>query len=296
MEVNAAALAAANIGFNTSFQAGLSQAPSQWRRVAAEYPSATFKNNYAWLGDVPGMKKWIGQRQINALKNYSYELANDDWEDTIAVSRNSIEDDQLGVYAPRFTALGKAVGAAKDMLVFAALKAGFAVNCYDGQFFFDTDHPVLDEGGNTIQVANTDGGAGEPWFLIDSKQPISPLILQLRRDAAFVSMTDLTNPHVFMNKEFLYGADGRWAAGYAFWQWIWGSKQTLDSTHYAAARAALTGMKGDYNRPIGVIPDLLVVGPANEQKGRQLLNSEYGTGGITNEWKGTAELLVVPWL
>jgi phage major head subunit gpT-like protein len=296
MEINAEVLIAANTGFNTAFQAGLAQAPSQWQRVASRFTSSGFKEVYPWLGDLPGMKEWVGPRQINALKTYSYELLNKDWEDTIAVSRNAIEDDQLGVYGTRFTALGKAVGASKDMLVFANMKAGFTSDCYDGQTFFDTDHPVLDKNGNVTQVANTDGGSGEPWFLIDSKQPIAPFILQIRREAQFVSMTDPTNPHVFMNKEFLYGADGRWAAGFGFWQWCWGSKQTLDSTHYATARAALTGMKGDYARPIGVVPDLLVVGPANEQKGRQLLNSEYGTGGVTNEWKGTAELLVVPWL
>jgi hypothetical protein len=78
-----------------------------------------------------------------------------------------------------------------------------------------------------------------------------------------------------MNKQFLYGADGRWAVGFGFWQWTWGSKQTLDATHYATARAALSSMKGDYGRPIGIMPDLLVVPPSLESAGRKLLNSEY---------------------
>lgn len=296
MEVNAAAIAAANIGFSTAFQAGLATAPSQWTRVATKFNSTTFKEVYPWLGDIPGMKRWVGPRQVNALKLYKYELENEDWEDTIAVARNAIADDRLGVYAPRFTALGKAVGASKDMLTFAAMKASFLTECYDGQYFCDTDHPVLDEDGEVTTVANTDGGSGEAWFLIDSKQPIAPFFLQIREEAKFTSMTDLSNPHVFTNKEFVYGADGRWAAGYGFWQWCWGSKQTLDDTHYTTARAALQGMKGDYGRPIGVMPDLLVVGPSNEKAGRKLLNSENASGGETNPWKGTAELMVVPWL
>ena len=55
-------------------------------------------------------------------------------------------------------------------------------------------------------------------------------------------------------------------------------------------------MKGDYGRPLGIKPNLLVVPPALESAGRKILNSENASGGETNEWKGTAELLVVPWL
>lgn len=296
MEVNAETLIAANTGFNTAFQAGLATAPSQWQRVATPFNSTGFKEVYPWLGDLPGMKKWVGPRQIAALKSYAYELLNEDWEDTIAVSRNAIADDRLGVYGPRFTALGKAVGASKDMLTFANMKLGFTAACYDKQNFFDTDHPVLDATGEVTQVANTDGGGGEPWFLIDSKQPIAPFILQLRQEAQFVSMTDPTNPHVFMNKEFVYGADARGNVGFGFWQMAWGSKQALDPTHYETGRAAITGMKGDNGLPLGMVPDLLVVGSANEGAGRGLLQSQLVNGGESNKWAGSAELLVVPWL
>jgi phage major head subunit gpT-like protein len=125
---------------------------------------------------------------------------------------------------------------------------------------------------------------------------LKPIILQKRKDFEFVAIDRLTDDNVFRNKEFQYGADARGNAGFGFWQFAWGSKQTLDATHYATARAALSGMKGDYGRPIGIMPNLLVVPPALESAARKILNSEYATGGETNEWKGTAELLVVPWL
>jgi len=76
----------------------------------------------------------------------------------------------------------------------------------------------------------------------------------------------------------------------------WGSKQTLNAANYATARAAIAGMKGDHGVPMGLTPNLLVVPPSLESAGRKLLNSEYATGGETNEWKGTAELVVSPWL
>jgi phage major head subunit gpT-like protein len=193
--------------------------------------------------------------------------------------------------------MGMSTGAKWDLEVFSLLKAGFATECYDGQYFFDTDHPVLDEDGSTmLSVANTDGGSGTPWFLLDVNRAIKPIILQKRKDFEFVARDRLTDDNVFSNREFQYGADARANVGFGFWQFAWGSKQTLSAANYAVARGALTGMKGDHGRPLGIMPNLLVVPPSLESAGRKILNSEYASGGETNEWKGTAELLVVPWL
>ena len=212
------------------------------------------------------------------------------------MDRDDIETDTLGIYGPLFETMGQSTGSEWEAMVWAILKAGFAQNCYDGQFFFDTDHPVKDEKGVEQAVANTDGGAGEPWFLLCTKAPMKPIILQKRKDFEFIAKDNPSDERVFMNKEFVYGADARGNVGFGFWQMAWGSKQTLDAAHYKTARAAITGMKGDGGLPLGLVPDLLVVGATNESAGRKLLNSEYAAGGETNEWKGTAELLVVPWL
>jgi phage major head subunit gpT-like protein len=294
--INSATLRSLYVGFKTSFQNGLGMATSQWQRIATLVPSTTKEEKYGWLGKTPGVREWIGDRVIQNLMAHSYAILNKDWELTIAVSKPDIEDDTLGIYTPLFTEMGRSVAAHPDQMVFGLLKAGFATPCYDGQYFFDTDHLVLDESGEMQSVANTDGGAGAPWFLIDDSRALKPIIFQERKKFQFVALANEDDPNVFFKKEFVYGSDGRDNVGFGFWQFAWGSKQTLDATHYAAARAALTGMKGDYGRPLGLMPRLLVVGPALEEAGRKLLNSETGANGETNPWKGTAELLVVPWL
>jgi phage major head subunit gpT-like protein len=38
----------------------------------------------------------------------------------------------------------------------------------------------------------------------------NPLILQVRKEAQFVTKDRPEDDNVFMNKQFLYGADGRW--------------------------------------------------------------------------------------
>jgi phage major head subunit gpT-like protein len=296
MLVNAANLDSLRVGFKTTYQKGLGQASAAYQRIATVVPSSTKEQKYGWLGRVPNVREWIGARAVQNLMQADYSIREKALELTIAVDRDDIETDNLGIYGPMFEEMGQSTGAQWDLMCFAQLKAGFAANCYDGQFFFDTDHPVLDENGNMTTVANTDGGGGTPWFLLDVSRSLKPVILQKRKDFQFTAMDAPTDQNVFMNKEFIYGSDARANTGYGFWQMAWGSKQTLNAANYAIARAALSGMKGDYGRPLGLMPNLLVVPPALESAARKLLNSEYAAGGETNEWKGTAELLVVPWL
>ncbi|MFD1342886.1 Mu-like prophage major head subunit gpT family protein [Litorisediminicola beolgyonensis] len=296
MLVNAANLDALRAGFKTTFQNGLGQASSMYTSVATLVPASTKEQKFGWLGKIPNVREWIGPRAVQNLTQHDYTIREKPWELTIGVDRDDIETDNLGIYTPLFTEMGMSTGAKKDDLVYGLLKNGFAEECYDGQFYFDTDHPVLDEDGNVTTVANTDGGAGAPWFLIDASRALKPIILQQRKDFEFVARDRLDDSNVFSNKEFHYGADARMNVGFGFWQFAWGSKQTLNAANYATARAALMGMKGDYGRPLGIKPGLLVVPPSLESAARKILNSEYAAGGETNEWKGTAELLVVPWL
>ncbi|MBI1246156.1 MAG: hypothetical protein GC202_14235 [Alphaproteobacteria bacterium] len=297
MIINSANLDAIRVGFKTSFANGFAGAQTQYGRIATTVPSSTKENKYGWLGKFPQMREWIGPRVVHAMAEHDYAIKNKTFELTIGVDRDDINDDNLGVYAPMFTEMGQSAAVQPDTLVFNLLKTGFTTDCYDGQYFFDTDHPVIDADGETINsVANTDGGSGTPWFLLCTNRALKPIIFQERKAPEFVAKDRVTDDNVFENKEFRYGVDARRNVGFGFWQMAWGSKQSLDATHYATARAALAGMVGDHGRPLGLMPNLLVVPPALESAGRKLLNSEYASGGETNEWKGTAELLVVPWL
>lgn len=296
MFINTTSLNAIRVGFSAAYDRGLAQADPQYTRVATTVPSTTKENRYGWLGKMPNMSKWIGERTVHGMAEHDYSIKNESYELTIGVDRDDISDDNLGVYQPMFVEMGESVAALPDQLVWRALSEGFTNECYDGQPFFDADHPVLDKNGQTVSVSNTGGGTGAAWFLLSTKRSLKPIIFQEREKAKFVSLDNPNDDNVFRNKEFLYGSDGRWNVGYGFWQMAYGSKQTLNAANYATARQAIMEMKGDYGRPLGLKPDLLVVAPGQESAALKLLNNELGANGETNEWKGTAELLVVPWL
>ena len=284
------------IGFKAAFQGGLGQAATQHEAIAMIATSTTAVEQYGWLGQVPGFREWLGDRVVQNVMAHDYSIRNKDFELTIGVPRNAIEDDQYGVYSPLFTEMGRSTAAHPSELCFALLKNGFAQTCYDGQNFFDTDHPVIQEDGSVASVSNSGGGSGTPWFLMDNSRAVKPIILQNRKPDQFVSKQSLTDDNVFHRKEFLFGVDNRRNVGFGLWQLAYGSKQTLDGAAYAAARAALQEMKGDHGRPLGVMPNLLVVPPSLEGKALEILNAERDAAGATNVWKGTAKVLVSPLL
>lgn len=299
MKLTSANLDALRVGFKKHFQDAFNAQAGRedYLKIAEVVPSTASEEKFGWLGELPGMRKWGGDRVVHALEEHDYAIKNEDFELTVGVDRNHIEDDTLGTYSTKFKVLGRAAARHPNELVFEALLNGFTTECYDGQNFFDTDHPVIDKDGNTINtVANTDGGAGTPWFLLATNELIKPIIFQDRKKAQFVNKDNVTDDNVFMQKKFLYGVDSRCNVGYGFWQMAWGSKQTLDAAHYKAARAAIGGMKGDHGQPLGISPNLLVVPRSLEGEALELLNADRNAAGATNVWRNTAELFICDWL
>src|SRR4030043_327685 len=70
-------------------------------RVAMTVPANTRIMDYKFLLDFPMVREWIGDRQISSLEPKAFQVETKDWEATIEVDRNDIEDDQLGFYNPR---------------------------------------------------------------------------------------------------------------------------------------------------------------------------------------------------
>jgi phage major head subunit gpT-like protein len=296
MLVNAANLDALRAGFKTEFQAGLGLAGSSYPKVATVVPASTKEVKYGWLKNIPGVREWIGPRMIHNLSQGDYTIKEKPFELTIGVDRDDVETDNLGIYAPMFRMMGESTGSKWDELVWGQLPAGFVAECFDGQFYFDTDHPITAADGSATVFANTDGGAGTPWFLACTSRVLKPIILQRRKDFQFVPKDDPKDDRVFYNKEFVYGADARGNVGFSFPQLCWGSKQTLDAAHYKTALAALESMKGDEGRPLGLKGFTLFAPPSLRENVQKLLVSENDATGATNPWKGTATPEIVPWL
>ncbi|EJK7445827.1 Mu-like prophage major head subunit gpT family protein, partial [Escherichia coli] len=200
-------------GYRGDFQAGMAMAPSQYQKIAMTVPSTSKSNTYGWLGQFPQFREWIGSRVIEKMKAYGYSIVNKTFEGTVAISRDDFEDDNLGIYSPLFQEMGRAAAAQPDELVFAALRDGVKVACYDGQNFFDTEHPVYPKVDGTGDVKNVSNKfvaqtaeksdyTGPAWYLLDCSRAVKPLIYQDRRKAELVAQTKVDEGRAFTDNEF----------------------------------------------------------------------------------------------
>lgn len=240
MRISSASLESLRRGFSLIYQRGYEGVAPWAPRVSVNVPSNNKSNTYGFLAKTPVMREWLDDRVLNNIAEHEFSIENKDYEITVEVDRNDVEDDNYGVHQPKVEMMGMAARKQFDYLLAALMQEGQSRLCYDGQNFFDTDHPT----------SRFDAAAG----------------LQ----------------------------QNYWASGRAL---------TLDN--YVATRAAMMGFLGEDGKPLGVMPNLLVVPPALEHIGRQLLMSDYvvNTAGATpaagaapmgNVMKGTADLLVVP--
>ncbi|WP_435100823.1 Mu-like prophage major head subunit gpT family protein [Arhodomonas sp. AD133] len=154
MLVNKSNLQAVFQNLKTTFNKAFEAAESQWQRTAMRVPSGSSQNDYSWLGRFPRMRRWIGDKVIKALEAFSYTVVNEDWEATVSVRSNDIEDDNLGIYSPMAQDAGHSSKQLPDEIVAELKNNAFTNTCYDGQYFYDTDHPVGDGQGDTKSVSN----------------------------------------------------------------------------------------------------------------------------------------------
>ncbi len=292
MDITRDTLNALYTGFKKTFQDAFKGVQPQYRAIATVVPSKTAAETYAWLGDMPRMREWIGDRVIREIGAHDYTIRNRKFEDSVRVRRERIEDDQFGLYKPMFAEMGRAAAEHPDELVFGALLRGFASECYDGQFFFDADHPV---GGGT--VSNMQDGSSEPWFLLDVSRAVRPLIFQERIKAdKLIKLDREEDANVFHRDEYVYGVRGRYNAGYGFWQMAFGSRAALTPANFKAARTAMRKLTNDEGAPLGVRPGLIVVGPGNEDAAREMFGAERTSSGATNTLRGAVKIIVSGWL
>ncbi len=296
MDVNAQNLSILNTTLSTAFNNAFAGVESQYKRVATVIPSTGAANTYAWLGNSSQIKEWLGERVINRLKTHDFTLKNNKYEKTEGIPKDAIEDDQYGVYTPLFQQMGQDAAEFPDKQIFSLLKEGFTTACYDGQNFFDTDHPVGNQG-DEASVSNMQAGSSEGWYLLSTKRQINPLIWQTRRPFNLVMKTDAqTSDHVFMTDEFLWGTDARCNAGFGLWQLAFGSKAALSEANFEAGRAAMMKFKNDAGSPLGIMADLLVVGPDNMAAASLIVEAMNKANGASNTNYKKVDLLICPWL
>jgi phage major head subunit gpT-like protein len=142
MQITPSSLDAIYYGYSKIFQDAYNAAEVWWDQLASRVPSMGAENRYAWMAAIPKMREWLGDRVVQNVAAYGFSVVNKDFELTLELDRNAIEDDQIGVYNPTIAMMGEQTRKYPDDLVLDLLQNGQSNLCFDGQYFFDTDHPI----------------------------------------------------------------------------------------------------------------------------------------------------------
>jgi phage major head subunit gpT-like protein len=117
-----------------------------WPSIAMRVPSTSEQENYAWLNDVEGMKEFLGERIFKELRATTYQIRNKTWEQSVGLDRHKVADDNYGMYTPVAQKTAQKGARHPDALLVDLIVNAETNVCYDGQFFFDTDHVEGDSG------------------------------------------------------------------------------------------------------------------------------------------------------
>jgi phage major head subunit gpT-like protein len=151
--------------------------PPAYQDFAMEVQSQNQTEIHNWLGAIPSVKEWVSERTIERLSAFEYAVTNRDWEMTIEIPRNAIEDDRVGLYRPIIETMARQARnhpATLAMQIFQNNPTG-----YDNQPLFSTTHQ---EGQSGVQSNIVTGSGTTLAQIIDDLDKVSARFASFKDD------------------------------------------------------------------------------------------------------------------
>jgi phage major head subunit gpT-like protein len=300
MIINFPALQSINNGVTMSFNDQLYAAKSLYKDFCFIVNSTGDAEVYPRLDMLPGVREWIGEREVYSLSQETFTIKNRMFEETISIDMNQFADDKYGMLAPAAAQLGQDAGNLPDKLVASLFKNGVSQIWVDGQDFFSANHVSFPNTNSTATNSNYQSGSQTSWYLIDDSRVLKPFVFQNREPFQITFRGSLTDPAVFDRNELTWGTKGRCNAGYGLYQLIYRSDAPLNLANLVAARAAMAAWKRPDGSPMGISPTKLVVPPSLYPLAKAYEVNDFDPQQLSNltpnTFKGLAKAVENPWL
>ncbi len=128
------------------------QAQSWVNQIGMYFSSDQESETYKWLGQSPAMREWIGGRHAKGFRENGITIANKKFEATLTVPVDWLRRDKTGQLQVRIDELVGRTVTHWGSLLSGLILAGESAACYDGQFYFDTDHSEGDSGAQSNDI------------------------------------------------------------------------------------------------------------------------------------------------
>jgi phage major head subunit gpT-like protein len=142
MQITVTLIQNLQVGFSKIFETAWRDTPQYWNRCCMVVSSSTKINTYGWMQRLAKMREWVGPRVLQNLNTRSASITNRDFEVSLEVPRNDIEDDQLGIFNPRAAEMGRATGYIWNQLWLQALLAGDSATLSAAAAIVDSSNPA----------------------------------------------------------------------------------------------------------------------------------------------------------
>jgi phage major head subunit gpT-like protein len=286
-------------GIQTKFDEtmdSLAMLPQAWKAITTEVPSDGEGELYDWLLDVTPMREWLGDKIVDGLRGRQFYVMNKDWEKTIGIDRNKVNDRRIGAQINVGAALARAANQHDDLQVFAALVLNdTGPTAYDDLSLFNASHLTDAEDSASTTFSNIDSaGSDENWWAVDMRHGVGPIILQRRTPYEFVALTNRTDLPNFSNRKLLYSVETRMAVAAGLPQVCYQSNKALSTTNWDAAVQAMGGIVGANGQPLNIAPTHIVVGRSKLTEALTLFSTNTISTGGDNIYKGMVEIVYSP--
>jgi len=130
--------------------------------VSNLFESNQESETYKFLGLSPAMREFIGGRHAKGFRENGITIENKKYEATLEVLLDEIRRDKTDQVMMRVRELAQRTNAHWAKLLSTLLIGGEAATCYDGQYFFDTDHAEGDSGTQSNDIGASATSATAP--------------------------------------------------------------------------------------------------------------------------------------
>lgn len=125
-------------------------------KIGMYFESDQETENYKWLGMSPMLRQWLGGRKVKSLRTNGVSITNQPYEATLEIARKDLKRDKTGQVQIRIDDLARRTNQHWNKLLTTLIETGESTACYDGQFFFDTDHSEGDSGTLSNDLSSSD--------------------------------------------------------------------------------------------------------------------------------------------
>jgi len=115
-------------------------------KISNLFNSDQASETYKFLGQSPGFREWLGGRKGKGFNDAGFTIDNLKFESTLDIGVDELRRDKSGQLMARIGDHAQRANAHWASLLSALIAAGETTLCYDGQYFFDTDHSFGNSG------------------------------------------------------------------------------------------------------------------------------------------------------